>query len=45
MLFIYCILNKENGKVYIGQTSKDPDKAWKVRRRELRNNNYHNPYL
>lgn len=41
---IYMILNKCNGKAYVGQ-SVNPNKRWEKHRSLLRHNKHHNSYL
>lgn len=44
MNFIYSILNKVNGKIYIGLTTKGMAR-FKKHKSELRNHTHHNPHL
>ena len=44
MSCIYSILNKVNGKIYIGQTI-DSKRRFKEHKSELRRNNHYNPHL
>lgn len=41
---IYSILNKENGKIYVG-LSTNVDRRWKEHRSELNQGKHHNSYL
>jgi predicted GIY-YIG superfamily endonuclease len=41
---IYKIINKTNGKYYVG-SSRNIEKRWNTHKRSLRKNNHHNEYL
>lgn len=44
-LYIYFILNKVNGKYYVGQTIKTPEKRWVVHQRDSRNRRFKNNHF
>lgn len=43
--YIYFILNKLNGKYYIGQTVFTPEKRWEKHKRDSRNRIFKNNYF
>jgi len=44
-MIIYFIVNKQNGKVYVGQTTRTTNRRWTEHKTYLRKNEHQNPHL